>query len=199
MRKIVFMAVVVLLIAGLTYAGGVSRNRERAADPIETALDTIGTCQPEDMSDTTAIGWDQTPTPGGWGGKDESEFAVVWAPGMQDAPTNPGRMAECTISGVSGKTPTSIDINYLQGLANDDFCVFASVGAGNNLIFLGCEDENNNSGEQWATVTFDLKGQGSAGQDLKVVILATGNAWPSFNTWGQLGVDYIKVEGTGGP
>ena len=108
-------------------------------------------------------------------------------------------MAECTIAGVTGKTPTSITINYLQGLANDDFCVFASVGAGNNLILLGCEDEDNNSGEQWANATFTLLGQGSSGQDLRVVILATGNAWPSFNTWGQLGVDYIKVEGTGAP
>jgi hypothetical protein len=196
MRKYLLVALVVLMVAGLTYAG-VSRNRERAADPMETALDTIGTCQPE--TDGSAMGWDQVPTSGGWGGKNESEFAVAWAPGMQDAPTLPGRMASCTIGGVSGKTPTKVSINYLQGLANDDFCVFASVGAGNNLILVGCEDEDNNSGEVWATVTFDLMGQGSSGQDLKIVILATGNAWPSFNTWGQLAVDYIKVEGTGGP
>jgi hypothetical protein len=194
MRKYLLVALVVLLVAGLTYAG-VSRNRERAVDPIETAMVTIGTCHPE--TDATAIGWDQTPTPGGWGGKNESDFAVVWAPGMQDAPTNPGRMAECTIAGSTGETPTDIDINYLQGLANDDFCVFASVGAGNNLILLGCEDEMNNSGETWATVNFGLKGQGSSGQDLRVVIIATGNAWPSFNTWGQLAVDYITVNGTG--
>ena len=54
MRKFVFAALVILLVAGLAYADGVTRNRERAVDPIETALDAIGTCEPE--TDSTD-GW----------------------------------------------------------------------------------------------------------------------------------------------
>jgi hypothetical protein len=186
MKKLVLIAMVVFLVGGMTFAGGV--NRLRGLDARTTSVGVINTCQPE--SDSTADGW-AAPPPGGWGNKPEAQFAVVWEKGTLDVATNPGRMAECTIPGVTGKTPTKVKINYLQGLANDDFCVFAS-GAGGTFYLVGCVDETNTAGEVWVDVELTLPPMAS-GQDVTIKILATGNAWSAFSTYGQLAVDWIEI------
>jgi hypothetical protein len=184
--KVVFGVVLVLLASSMA-AAQVNRYRDL---PIQsTTLAVINTCQPE--SSGNATGWDVAPTLGSWGGVDESQFAVVWEPGFNDTPLS--RMASCTIPGVSGKTAKKIKILALEGLANDDYCVFASIGPGDLLI--GCKDESSAT-ELWVTHEFDLPGGAfSPGQDIKVTILATGNAWPSFSTWGQLAIDKIEIWG----
>ena len=188
MKKALVVAAVLVLACGVALA---QKNQDRGIGAKTTTLTTIGTCQPE--SDASAAGWDQNPTSGGWGGKDESLFAVVWEPGTPDVAKNAGRFAECTIVGVTGVTPSQLEINVLQGLANDDYCVFASGAAGDLLI--GCVDETSST-ENWVTDVFQLPAGGfGSGQDVTVKILVTGNSWPSFNTWGQLGVDWIMVKG----
>jgi hypothetical protein len=189
MKKLVLIAMVVFLVGGMTFAGGV--NRLRGLDARTTSVGVINTCQPEAIADATAIGWDKTPPNGGWGGKPVAQFAVAWEKGTLDVPTNPGRMAECTIPGVTGKTPTKVKINYLQGLANDDFCVFAS-GAGSTFYLVGCVDETNAAGEVWVDVELALPPMAS-GQDVTIKILATGNAWSAFSTYGQFAVDWIEI------
>lgn len=102
-------------------------------------------------------------------------------------------MASCIVEGVTGKTPKKIQMLVLEGLANDSYCVFASVAAGDLLV--GCKSETSVT-EVWVTHSFDLPANAFAsGQDVKITFLATGNAWPSFTTWGQLAVDYITVLG----
>lgn len=187
MKRALLVALVLVVAVGLAYADNV--NRWRGTEVDATCGTEIGTCEPE--SDTTAAGWDTTPPGGSWGGRSTTKFAVAWEEDTLDVPTNPGRMAECTISGVTGKTPSKVKIEYLKGLANDDFCVFAS-GPSNELILVGCENEDNNVGEVWDTVEFDLPLM-TSGQDVRIVILVTGNAWSGFSTWGQLAVDYIKI------
>jgi hypothetical protein len=188
MKRIVLIALVVFLVGGATLADGVNQFRGMTART--TAMGDIGVaCQPE--TDATAVGWDQSPPSGGWGNKPEAQFAVVWEAGMMDVPTNPGRMAECTIAGVTGKTPAKVRINYLQGLANDDFCVFAS-GAGGTFLLVGCVDETNTGGEVWVDKTLTLPPM-STGQDVTIIILATGNAWSAFGSYGQLAVDSITI------
>ena len=187
MRKLVLIAMVVCLAGGMTFADGV--NRLRGFDPRSTSNGEIGVCEPE--ADATAVGWDQSPPSGGWGGAAHGTFAVVWQHGTIDVPTNPGRMAECTISGVSGKTPAKVKINYLQGIANDDFCVFAS-GFGGTFYLVACVDETNTAGEMWVDVELTLPPMAS-GQDVTIKILATGNAWSAFSSYGQLAVDSIKI------
>lgn len=197
-RKVLLTALVLILACGMTIAAS---NRDRDLRGTTTSTTVIGTCEPE--SDSLAFGWDKDPTSGSWGGLDESQFAVVWEPGAPngaqiDVPDYPtlgtGRFAACTIAGMTGKTPTQIEIKALAGLANDDYCVFASVGSG-KLLLVGCYDETSTS-ETWITTTFALPaGFFASGQDVTVWIQATGNAWPSFSTWGQLGVDFIRVSG----
>lgn len=188
LKKTVILIGVALLAVGLASA---QFNRDRKVD-FETAdLTVIGTCQPE--SSAYALGWDTSPNSGSWGGKDESQFAVVWEPGQVDYPTLAGRMASCIVEGVTGKTPKKIQMLVLEGLANDSYCVFASVAAGDLLV--GCKSETSVT-EVWVTHSFDLPANAFAsGQDVKITFLATGNAWPSFTTWGQLAVDYITVLG----
>jgi hypothetical protein len=186
MKKVLVVGMVLLFAVGMAYAVG---NQERGTIARTTSATPIGTCEPE--TDVNAAGWDTNPYPGNWGGKDESDFAVVWEPGTPDIWKNSGRMAECTIPGQFGETPATVKIHALRGLANDDYCVFASIGAGDLLI--GCVDDNQ-GGEAWVTDTFTLPaGAFAAGQDVTVKILVTGNSWQSFATWGQLGVDWIKV------
>ena len=188
MKKVLLVLFVLVVVASLAQAGNV--NRWRGTEVGATSDTTIGTCEPE--TDGTAAGWDTMPPGGSWGGQATSTFAVAWQKGAQDIPTNEGRMAECTISGVTGKTPGKVEIKYLHGLANDDFCVFASI-SGNELVLVGCENETNTGGESWMPLlTMDLPLM-SAGQDVRIVILATGNAWTAFSTYGQLAVDYIKI------
>jgi len=185
-RKIVLGAVLVLLVASVAVA---QVNRIRDLQVQSTTLAVINTCQPETSG--YATGWDTTPALGGWGGVDESQFAVAWEPGFNDTPMS--RMASCMIPGATGKVAKKIKIRALEGLANDDYCVFASIGPGSLLI--GCKDESSAT-EVWQTHEYDLPaGAFAPGQDITVTILATGNAWPSFSTWGQLAIDYIEIWG----
>lgn len=191
--RVFTVGAILLLSAGLVLAAG---NREREVTAETGNMSVIGICEPEDKDDTVAPGWDKNPTSGSWGGKDESEFAVVWEPGQADVPDTDfsgGRFAACTIDGESGKTPKKVEMNILTGLANDDFCVFASVAAGDLLV--GCFNDTSNT-EVWTNVAFEFPTNAFAsGQDVTIKILVTGDSWPSFNTWGQLGVDWIQVLG----
>lgn len=187
-KKTLILVGVILLAVGLASA---QVNRDRGLPGETTTLSQIGVCEPE--TSAYAVGWDTDPTLGSWGGKDESQFAVVWEPGQVDFPTLSGRMATCIIPGVTGKTPKKVEMLVLEGLANDSYCAFASVAAGDLLI--GCKSETSVS-EVWVTHSYDLPANAFApGQDVKITLLAAGNAWPSFSTWGQLAVDYIKILG----
>jgi len=185
-KKLLLGAVLVLLVASVAVA---QTNRIRDLNALSTTLAVINTCQPEISG--PAAEWDKTPTLGGWGGVDESQFAVVWEPGFNDTPAS--RMASCLIPGATTKVAKEIRIRALEGLANDDYCVFASIGAGDLLI--GCKDETSMT-EVWNTHVYTLPaGVFAAGQDITVKLLATGNAWPSFSAYGQLAIDYIEVWG----
>ena len=188
MKKTLILLGVALLAVGLASA---QVNRDRPVPVATATLVDIGICQPE--TSIYAAGWDTTPTAGGWGGKPTNQFAVVWEPGQVDFPTLAGRMATCIIPGATGKTPKKVEMLVLEGLANDSYCVFAAVAAGDLLI--GCKSETSVT-EVWNVHTYDLPANAFAsGQDVKITLMATGNAWPSFTTWGQLAVDYIKVLG----
>jgi hypothetical protein len=163
----------------------------------------IGTAQPE----TEGSGWDQSPASGGWGGRGaDGSFAVVWQNDSPDVPANFGRWAQVTIPGQPGMVPTKIEVFYLAGIANDDFCVFvekfksSSPSSPTHWVAIDCEDEDeSNTDEQWTKRVFDLPPKVfHPGQDISVQIRATGNAWSGRGTWGQVAIDYIKVVGVQG-
>jgi hypothetical protein len=115
-------------------------------------------------------------------------------PDVPDTDFSGGRFAKCTINGSSGMIPKEVVLHVLAGLANDDFCVFVSVPTGPLLI--GCHNETNEGSETWGDVALTIPPYAMAsGQDVTVTILATGNAWNGFTTYGQVAVDYITVKG----
>lgn len=160
----------------------------------------LGQAEPE--SDASAVGWDQHPAAGNWGGRGaDGSFAVAWEHDSPDVPDNIGRFAEVTIPGRPGCLPTAVKIGWLAGVANDDFCVLvqafkcSSPSSPKQYVAIGCfnEDEYSTT-ENWTENTFTLPPNVfHPGQDVTVQIRVTGNAWWGFGTWGQLGVDYVKV------
>ena len=199
-RKLLLVAVVSILAVGMVLAASDrSSNRERGISVRTTTLTDIGTCQPE--TDASAQGWG-TAVSGSYGGANKALFRLVWERGMPDVPDlkatgvvnySGGRFAECTIPGVSGITPKEIVIHALEGLANDDFCVL--IGSYRGPLLLGCHNETNVGSESWTDITFPMPALGCTGRDVRVIILATGNAWNGFTTYGQVAVDYITVRG----
>jgi len=186
-RKLIVALAVIVLAIGITSA---QVNRSRVLPVQETTGTEISRCELPNNAVTT-LGWDLAPPGGSWGGASTSTFAVVWQKGQVDYPNLAGRFAQCTIPGVSGKLPVTIVVRALEGLANDSYCLFASVAAGDLLI--GCKEEYSLT-EVWRIHPFGLPQNAFApGQDITIKILATGNAWPSFNTYGQLAIDYIAT------
>jgi len=196
-RVIIAVAAIILLAAGPALASG--------GTPVE-----IGTAQPE-VSLSTNVGWDSSPAPGYWGGRGaDGSFAVAWENDSPDVPDLFGRFAEVTIPGMHHVVPTRIEIGYLAGIANDDFCVLVSIAKWKPshkrpltlpvFVAVGCiNDPGTNTNETWTTTgTTDLilpTNLFKDGQDVTVQIRGTGNAWSGFATWGQLAIDYIKVWG----
>ena len=175
---VVAFLTVVVLATGIAHTG-------RA--PTQTVL---GVCEPEQLPDPAADGWEFPAHPGNWGGKDESEFAVVWGSGAPDEPRLNGREAMCSFEIVSANTD-SIRLTYLQGLANDDFCVFVEHNGFD--VGIGCPIEDSPT-EQWVTVEYEVPDWWRRpGRDVTVKIMATGDSWSSKGTYGQLAIDKIEV------
>ena len=193
--KRVLLAALIVFVAGSVALAGINRTRDVGrGDAATPPVVQLVTCDlPGDAG--AGDGWDLTPPGGNWGGYSTSTFAVAWEGGTQDVPTLPGRMAKCTVQLPSGAVPTSIVLNFLAGLANDDFCIFAT-GPGDEFILLECVDEVNNIGEAWKVEGIPLPdGVFTAGQTMTIMVLATGNSWNGFNTYGQLAIDKFVVKG----
>jgi len=207
-RLLVGLAVAFVAISLILAVGIRDRTDSRGSAVEGKPLVSIGRCDPE--TDLSAAGWDYDPTAGNWGGKDESEFAVAWEPDAPDKPALVGRLATCTIEGVhvgkgskakgskgskGGPRPKKLEILSLEGLANDDYCVWVSTGCGDLLV--GCKDPAPGT-EDWVLHEFDFSDRYKCfgkGQDTTITIQVTGNAWDGKDTWGQLGVDYIELFG----
>jgi len=218
MKRLLMMIGPILLLAALGVSAAPDRSIGQVVDrgwgiPPDTPGDTfmnpptnctpvvIGTAQPE--TDGTAVGWDVTPAAGNWGGRGaDGSFAVAWENDQPDVPALLGRFAEVTVPGLAGYVPTKVEVGYLAGVANDDFCVLVRMfrswtTSPPTYITVDCfnEDEYNTT-EVWTTALFPLpRNVFCAGQDMTIHIRVTGNAWSGKATWGQFAVDYIKIWG----
>lgn len=215
-RTLMLMAPVVLLAALGAWAaeppGARIENATKGA-PGEAGSDTlfvppgwcdpvvIGIAQPE--TDGTAVGWDTTPAAGNWGGRGaDGSFAVAWENDQPNVPALLGRYGEVTVPGLADYVPTTIEVGYLAGLADDDFCILlrhqpCPDPAPPVYVSIDCVDENDtNTNEVWTTAVFPLPPYVFAsGQPVTIQIRVTGYPWSGFPTFGQLAVDYFKVWG----
>jgi hypothetical protein len=169
------LALVLAVLAALVAVASASAN-----GPLDTAdLDYLhptagGKCE------SFGVG-----APGGWGGRGE-ERAVVAGPQA----TNDD-LAYCTFEGLTAKA-RHIELEVLDGLANDSFKVYVKNPAGIWVEVYSYADQY--ATEIWVThhiYSFPAgKGQGNT---VEIMIELTGPHWSGFSTFGQLAVDYIKI------
>lgn len=201
-RKTTVLLAVLVLAAGVTLAG--------APNAI-----VIGTCEfdaselPNKIKEGTgcitdsAVGW-EWPESGNYG-NDRGHVAVIWESDTPDVPNNTGRWAEVTIEGKKGIVPIWIHIEYLAGLANDDFCVLvkafksSSPTGPDHYVSIDCAEEHNDGGEIFLMKDMEMPGLVfHPGQDITIQFRATGNAWASRDTYGQVAIRKIIVRGRKG-
>ena len=169
MKKLVAICVVVALAAG-------------AAQAVPTYFVDLGTPAGEAGYTLTEWGPVQPSTSGGnWGGMGSGT-----APGSFDqlCKTVWGH----TVGGLNWasvrfpRAITSATIRHLVGQADDSYQIQVSTLAGPWGTFTDTV-----GGENWTSTTFG----GLPGRTL--VITATGPKWSGFNTYGQLGIDWISA------
>jgi hypothetical protein len=208
MKKALILLTVLML--AVSVAGAKAPMREVIGScEFDAASEDAGTDNPGIKEGTgcvvdSSVGW-FWPTTGSYGGY-RDQVAVVWEDEYGDTPNNFGRFAEITIAGKKGMTPTRIDIEFLAGVANDDFCVLvwayksSAPEQPDHYVSIDCADEDeNNTDEAMMMKTMFLPGMVfHPGQDITVQLRATGNGWSSRSTYGQVAIRKITVWGTKG-
>jgi hypothetical protein len=122
---------------------------------------------------------------GNWGGE-YGEGAVTAFPGDTDD------AGYCVLTTAEGSKARRLELRVLDGLANDSFEVYVKNPADKYVLVYSYTDQY--STETW--VTHEIygfpagKGQGNT-VDIKIV--PTGEHWASFDTFGQLAVDYVAA------
>lgn len=122
--------------------------------------------------------------PGNWGGE-FGQGAVTAFPGDSDD------AGYCMFQAFSDKAHR-IELRVLDGIADDSFDVYVKNPADKWVLVYSYMDQYTT--ETWLIhniYSFPAgKGQGST---VEIKIMPTNVGWSGFNTWGQLGVDYIKL------
>ena len=123
--------------------------------------------------------------PGNWGGE-YGDGAVTAFPGDSDLA---GYVTFTWDSGFARR----IELRVLDGIADDSFDVYVKNPGGNWALVYSYTSDPDTS-EYWVVhhiYSFPAgKGQG---ESLQMKIVPTNLGWSGFGTWGQLGVDWIKV------
>ena len=145
-------------------------------------------------NDPSAIGWGLPHTSGYYGYingvPNPAPFAMVWE---KTDPSDDGRGASIDFH-ISGTLQTIL-ITFLDGIAEDEFDLYIDEGSGN--IHVGgiypTYPHDSATTEYWKTRCYDVSMLGITGPDITIKVYASGDRWPQFSTFGQLGVDYIAV------
>lgn len=154
-------------------------------------------------------------TGGSWGGLGEGNCRVVWAPG-DDEPD-----AYITFPMPEGFTGSIqyMTMRVLDGMADDSFIVEAfdpglevpdwvTIYQYAAVLVEDANEDGLDDVEMWVDhtvyfvdiTTWECMTHGCCwyyADGLQVRITATGDQWPSFGTYGQLGVDSIQLFGNG--
>jgi len=170
MKRLVGICVVVALAAGAAQAG-------------PTYFVDLGTPAGEAGYTLTDWGPVQPTTSGGtWGG-----MGAGTAPGSFDQlcrtvwghTTGGLNWASITFP----RPITSVTIRHLVGLADDSYQVDVKAGD----YYWGSFPDAPSGTEYWTSSSF------SGSPDKTLVITATGLKWSDFNTYGQLGIDWVDA------
>ena len=145
---------------------------------------------------------------GNWGGKDDGTIRVVWynptTNPIQGIPTDP--LPDGNPDSRSGSlmlyrdgcydAPLTLYIRALDGTADDSFIVTIDVIGESGTNTFSYTAQGSSNGETWITHEFDLDPSLWGDTSFRVIITATGDKWKYFDTYGQLGISWVSLEGT---
>jgi hypothetical protein len=139
-----------------------------------------------DFNGACPASWGVPAVAGGvYGGKPYSDFCLVWEPTCADGT----KSAFLNMEFAGGPNEVLI-IKHLDGMSNlDSFNVQVD---GNSV---GSYSDVKDSTENWVTTSFPVNVPAGIHT---VTLQATDPAWDQCDSWGQIAVDYIKVDECGG-
>lgn len=178
-----------------SYSGKITITGDHVVECIETidlgsATGPGDDCnKPSEVLDPT---WDwsdkvaTTHTGGNYGGIGGCGARMVW--GANTDPADPGeRWASVTFSDYCYcNCLQAITVKHLDGIADDSFDVFVNGDYIDSYVWSG------DTTEYWVVSTFPVE-YGVYHCPVEVKLEATGDAWSGFGTYGQLGIDWIKM------
>jgi hypothetical protein len=118
-------------------------------------------------------------------------------PTEPDHPSLVGRSAYLVLNKHdNGWGPKKVSLRVLDGVANDDFIVFIKDNK-NQWVEAYEYISDPSTTEEWKVHEFALPINTWANKPIEMKILATGNNWSLFDSYGQLGIDWVKLYGFG--
>ncbi len=190
MKKLAILAgalVLALAVVGTAAAAkGVVLDRVDIGS--ETAAQSVG------MS-----GWgpvEPTAHGGNWGGFSGTgeDCRVIW-----DASDDDPSAIITLDRGVKRGAATAIRMRHLDGIADDSFDIYVKDVHG-SYVKIGSWDGSPGP-EDWVTDEFSLPNgktlQLGRGRSVEVKLVATGDKWSGFGTYGQVAFDSIELVGNG--
>ncbi len=127
---------------------------------------------------------------GTWGGvanpPEDGTCRAAWEPDSKGRAKNGRRIASFKMAVGTGRIANRLELRVLDGLADDSFEVYINRESTPRYTYTGEQSGT----EDWKTHSVDLTGLRGT---IKVKVKATGPAWSSFSTYGQLGVEWAKL------
>jgi hypothetical protein len=190
MKKLISILIMVaVLTMGLMVAAAPSAGASTLADSVD-----FGT--PSSESGHSLVGWgpiEPTTSTGGWGNivadplSPDKLCRPTWAPDESDLPDE--SWARFTLSTATGMTAQTLKLRVLDGVGNDTF----EVKVNDNLVLTYTDVEPTwDDPETWTIYTFNISGLGLSGA-LTIEINSLADKWTSWDTYGQLGVDWAEL------
>jgi hypothetical protein len=126
---------------------------------------------------------------GNWGGFDVTgeDCRVIWSDDEESPDPDPGKCATVELDFGCLEGPKMLVLRHLDGLADDSFDVYIDG------VFLGHYTDVSPT-EVWNTVNFPVPSNLTGIHTVKLCATATAK-WTHWDTWGQVGFDWIKVCG----
>lgn len=206
MRKVFLVLPIILALGVLVALAAVPAN------PYDFLQ--IGNATDEAAHNAAGFGPEEPLTHGGnWGAiastadpLSDKKVKVVWANtepdhfeerGAQFTMRVPKYCNGCYLCDWYKTVANKLKLRVLDGIANDDFIVLWKNPQGSwQLLYVYVSDPATN--EYWKDVPVDLStiptDLRKRGKELTFKIVATGNAWQYFSTYGQVGFDYMSLE-----
>ena len=129
--------------------------------------------------------------PGNWGGEPDNRVVTAFPGDLDDA-------GYCTLNVTEGKKACRIELQVLDGIADDSFNVYVMNPGGDWTLVYSyiCDPSTSEFWEVHNIYGFPAgkgQGKGAQGTEVKIKIEPTNVGWSGFNTYGQLAVDYIAI------